>query len=114
MHKTEWKGCNVWEMIMNDWQAAIDSDIDDRAERWVSVRRHLHAHPEPSREEFRTTEYLAHQLAEAGLEVRLAPTGRGLVAEPQGLGDRPRVAFRADIDALRIADAKSVPYRSVQ
>ena len=44
--------------------------------------------------------------------MRIAPTGRGLVAEPEGSGDRPRVAFRADIDALRITDAKSVPYRS--
>ncbi len=97
---------------MSDWQAAIDSAINREAERWVSLRRHLHVHPEPSREEYRTTEYLAGQLLEAGLTVRIAPTGRGLIAEPPGLGDRPRVAFRADIDALRIADAKSVPYRS--
>lgn len=97
---------------MSDWRSAIDSAIDGRAERWVGVRRHIHAHPEPSREEVKTTEYLAKQLAEAGLRVRIAPTGRGLIAEPEGLGDRPRVAFRADIDALRIADAKTVPYRS--
>jgi amidohydrolase len=99
-------------MIMNEWQASIDTQIDRQSERWVSLRRHLHVHPEPSREEYRTTDYLAGQLSEAGLIVRLAPTGRGLIAEPPGLGDRPRVAFRADIDALRIADAKSVPYRS--
>jgi amidohydrolase len=97
---------------MSDWQAAIDSAIDARTEHWVSVRRHLHSHPEPSREEFRTTEYLAEQLTQAGLRVRIAPTGRGLIAEPEGLGDRPRVAFRADIDALRIPDGKTVPYRS--
>ena len=51
-------------------------------------------------------------LDEAGLRVRIAPSGRGLVAEPEGQRDRKRVAIRADIDALRIADAKSVPYRS--
>ena len=94
---------------MNAWQEAIDSEIGRKAEHWVAVRRHLHAHPEPSREEFRTTQYLAQQLGEAGLRVRIAPSGRGLIAEPEGLGDRPRVAFRADMDALRIADAKNVP-----
>jgi amidohydrolase len=97
---------------MSSRRSAIDSYINQEADRWVSTRRHLHAHPEPSREEFLTTEYLAHQLGEAGLCVRVAPTGRGLIAEPEGLGERPRVAFRADIDALPIPDAKSVPYRS--
>jgi amidohydrolase len=97
---------------MSDWRTAVDSYIEQEADRWVSMRRHLHAHPEPSREEVGTTEYVARQLGEAGLRVRIAPTGRGLIAEPEGLGHRPRVAFRADMDALRIADAKSVPYRS--
>lgn len=97
---------------MNDWRSAIDSAIDRQAERWVSVRRHLHSHPEPSREEFQTTEFIANQLAEAGLRVKVVPSGRGLIAEPEGLGHRPRIAFRADIDALRIVDAKTVPYRS--
>src|SRR5271170_3835915 len=97
---------------MRQWREAIDSYIDSQVERWSTVRRYLHAHPEPSREEYGTTQYLAQQLDEAGLRVRIAPSGRGLVAEPEGQGDRKRVAIRADIDALRIADAKSVPYRS--
>jgi amidohydrolase len=97
---------------MKDWREAIDSYIDERSEGWIRVRRHLHSHPEPSREEYRTTEYLAHHLGEAGLRLRIAPSGRGLMAEPEGLDGLPRVAFRADIDALRITDAKSVPYRS--
>src|SRR5438067_13441126 len=97
---------------MQPWRDAIDSYIDLEGDRWRSMRRHLHAHPEPSREEFRTTEYLAQQLGAAGLRVRIAPSGRGLIAEPEGQGDQPRVAIRADMDALQLADAKSVPYRS--
>lgn len=97
---------------MNEWQDAIDRQIGMNRDRWVAVRRHLHSHPEPSREEFRTTQYLAGQLEEAGLAVRVMRSGRGLIAEPPGQEGRPRIAFRADIDALRIADAKSVPYRS--
>lgn len=97
---------------MQNGPSKIDDFILSNAERWVAIRRHLHAHPELSREEFETTDYLARQLREAGLRVALAPTGRGLIAEPEGQGDLPRVAFRADIDALPIPDAKSVPYRS--
>ncbi len=97
---------------MKEWQDAIDGHIGITQDRWVNVRRHLHAHPEPSREEFGTTQYLARQLEEAGLRVRVMPSGRGLIAEPPGLDGRVRIALRADIDALRIADAKSVPYRS--
>ena len=97
---------------MSPWRNAIDAYIDSHQDRWRTVRRYLHAHPEPSREEYRTTEYLAQQLSTAGLGVRIAPSGRGLIAEPEGQGDRPRVAIRADMDALRLADAKNVPYRS--
>jgi amidohydrolase len=100
------------ELLTRPWREAIDSYIDSHAERWCSVRRYLHAHPEPSREEYRTTEYLAQQLGAAGLQVRIAPSGRGLIGEPEGQDGQPRIAIRADIDALRIPDAKSVPYRS--
>ena len=97
---------------MNEWQAAIDSDIDGRPNAGSRCAGTCTPIPSRAARSIRTTEYLAQQLGEAGLRVRIAPTGRGLVAEPEGLGDRPRVAIRADIDALRIADAKSVPYRS--
>ncbi len=97
---------------MKPWRDAVDSYIDSHAERWCSVRRYLHTHPEPSREEYDTTRFLAGQLGESGLHVRIVSSGRGLVAEPEGQDDRPRAAIRADLDALRIADAKTVPYRS--
>src|SRR5689334_15272528 len=97
---------------MSPWRNAIDAYIDAHQERWRTVRRYLHSHPEPSREEYRTTEYLAQQLGAAGLRVQVAPSSRGLIAEPEGQGGRTRVAIRSDIDALHLADAKSVPYRS--
>jgi len=97
---------------MSEWRRAIDSYIDSQAERWTAVRRHLHVNPEPSREEYETTRFLAAKLSETGVAVEIAPTGRGLIAEPRGQGDRTRVAIRADMDALRLQDGKSVAYRS--
>jgi amidohydrolase len=97
---------------MGDWRQAIDVYIESHTERWRAVRRQLHAHPEPSREEYRTTRFLSEQLEEEGVPVRTVPSGRGLIAGREGRDDRPLVAMRADIDALRMNDAKAVPYRS--
>lgn len=76
------------------------------------VRRHLHAHPEPSGEEHRTSLYIRERLLTGGYDARLGPDGRGVLAELPGREPGPRVALRADIDALRIQDAKTAPYRS--
>jgi len=97
---------------MVDWRQAIDAYIESHTERWRAVRRHLHAHPEPSREEYATTRFLAEQLEEAGIPVRIVPSGRGLIAGRESPDGPPIVAMRADIDALHMNDAKAQPYRS--
>ncbi len=97
---------------MADWRQVIDGFIDSHAEQWREVRRHLHANPEPSREEYQTTRFLAERLADLGVGSRIVCSGRGLIAEPEGQDHRPRVAIRADTDALRMTDAKTVAYRS--
>jgi amidohydrolase len=78
----------------------------------VQLRRYLHAHPEPSGEEYATTRYLADYLTELGLVCTLGPNARGLWAEPADQGPGRRVALRGDIDALRLRDEKGVPYHS--
>jgi amidohydrolase len=97
---------------MSTWRQSIDAYVDTHTARWSRLRRYLHAHPEPSREEFQTTRFLAEQLEAAGVAVRVASSGRGLVAEPARQDRLARVALRADMDALRIRDAKDVAYRS--
>jgi amidohydrolase len=92
--------------------AAVDDWVGDHAEHLVSVRRHLHAHPELAFAEFETTSFLEQRLREAGLHPRRLPTGTGLVVEV-GSGD-PVIVLRADIDALPIPDLKDVPYASTR
>src|SRR4051812_25744636 len=55
---------------MADWRSAIDEFLDENGGLLRSVRRYLHAHPEPSREEFRTAEFLAQHLESAGISPR--------------------------------------------
>ena len=89
---------------------ALDDFITEQNARLVAFRRDLHAHPELGRHEFRTTERLAGELTAAGLAPRVLPGGTGLVCDI-GSGP-PALGLRADLDALPIADGKSVDYRS--
>jgi amidohydrolase len=84
--------------------------LDEHGTELVTLRRHLHAHPELSGQEFKTTELIARELESLGLTPQLLPGGNGLVCD---IGiDGPIIALRADLDALPLPDTKSVPYRS--
>ncbi|HMD11954.1 MAG TPA: M20/M25/M40 family metallo-hydrolase, partial [Marmoricola sp.] len=76
----------------------------------VTLRRDLHAHPELSWAETRTTRLVHERLLSAGLRPRLLPGGTGLVCDV-GTGSRV-IGLRADLDALPIVDEKAVPYAS--
>lgn len=98
--------------MSSNWQSRLDAAIDDLHEQLVSLRRHLHAHPEPSGEELQTSLHLYQQFSEMGLPVRMGPEGCGVVVESCTSAGPRRIAVRADIDALRIQDQKQAPYRS--
>lgn len=99
---------------MSDWRSILDRAIEGRTERIRDVRRRLHANPEPSGEEYQTTRFLADRLAESGVPFSIVPSRRGILAGTLDDVAGPLVAFRADVDALPIPDAKDVPYRSTR
>ena len=88
----------------------LDRWLAARGAELVAVRRHIHAHPELSGQEFETAAMVARELAVAGLSPRFLPKGNGVMCDI-GTGDRV-VALRADLDALPLPDTKDVPYRS--
>ncbi len=88
----------------------LDRWLAARGAELVAVRRHIHAHPELSGQEFETAGLVARELAGAGLSPRFLPKGNGVMCDV-GSGDRV-VALRADLDALPLPDTKDVPYRS--
>src|SRR3984885_12722395 len=95
----------------DDLTEALDAFLARHETELIGLRRDLHAHPEPANAERRTTRLVADRLAEAGLRPVLLPASTGLYADI-GAGE-PRVALRADLDALPMDDEKGVPYRSV-
>jgi len=77
----------------------------------IAFRRDLHAHPELSRREHRTTAAVADRLEAAGFAVRLLPVS-GLVADLGAEHPAYRVALRADLDALPVPEATGLPFTS--
>ena len=94
----------------SDVSRLIEAVVEKYSDELIDLRRDLHAHPELSWSEHRTTDVAAARIAEAGWQVtRLG--GTGLVAD---LGERgPLVALRADLDALPVADTTGDPWASL-
>ena len=81
----------------------------------VTLRRDLHAHPELGNAEVRTTQVIVDTMRSVGLTARVLTMGTGATVDVLPDGWRPGdrlTGLRADIDALPIADAKTVPYAS--
>lgn len=96
---------------------ALDRWLDEHLDRLISLRQDLHAHPELSGDEHRTTRIVTELLAGAGYACRPISTGTGLIAdEAEGrtsaASPTPLLALRSDLDALAMLDLKDVPYRS--
>ena len=68
----------------------------------IDLRRDLHAHPELSDEEYRTSAVLTERLHSVGLCSLPAPTATGAVALLEGGRAGRAVLLRSDIDALPI------------
>jgi amidohydrolase len=90
----------------------IKSLSSQYSEQVVAFRRHLHANPELSYQEFNTAKYVGEQLTSFGLKFETLAT-TGLVAEIKGKNPgKKTIALRADMDALPIVEANDVPYKS--
>jgi amidohydrolase len=79
----------------------------------VSIRRHLHQHPELSYHEFNTSRFVADKLAEMNIEHQHGVGVTGVVALIKGKNPTKKIiALRADMDALPILEANDVEYKS--
>lgn len=90
--------------IAESWLAAHYDDL-------VAWRRHIHRNPELGRQEFATTQFVADRLVDAGLNPKALPGGTGLICD-LGPEHTPRVALRADMDALPMAERTGADYSS--
>ncbi len=100
------------KISQQDLRARIQALAQKNEEQTITLRRHLHAHPELSFEEYATADFIAAQLKNLAIPFRRI-AGTGLLAQIDGqAGSGPVLALRADIDALPIQEANPLPYAS--
>ncbi|MEX0967909.1 MAG: M20 family metallopeptidase [Bacteroidia bacterium] len=79
----------------------------------VRIRRHIHAHPELSFQEFKTAKFIADELRAMNIEHTEGVADTGLVGIIKGKNpERRTIALRSDHDALPIVEQNEVPYKS--
>lgn len=80
----------------------------------VHYRRHLHAHPELSFQEYNTAEYVCSILDQHQIEYQKGIVNTGIVALIKGKKpDKRCIALRGDLDALPIKENTGLPFSSV-
>ncbi|MCP2730556.1 M20 family metallopeptidase [Limnofasciculus baicalensis] len=82
------------------------------APRLIEIRRHIHAHPELSGQEYQTAAYVAGVLSSCGLIVQEAIGKTGVIGELVGGTDDRLVALRTDMDALPISEITHLEFAS--
>jgi len=78
----------------------------------VEWRRDIHQHPELGTHEVRTAKLVADQLRALGLEPKTGIASTGVVAILKGGKPGPRIAIRADMDALPVTEQTGLPFAS--
>ncbi len=78
----------------------------------VATRRHLHTIPEIGLSEFKTSDYVASELAAMGYEVTRGLAKTGIVATLRNGTSSKSIGIRADFDALPILEETGADYAS--
>lgn len=92
-------------------RAAIGAELDPRYPALFELYKHLHANPELSLCEAKTSARMAEELKRAGYEVTPNVGGHGVVAVLKN-GSGPTILVRADMDALPVKEQTGLPYAS--
>lgn len=89
----------------------METFIQQEYPRLEALYQHLHAHPELSLKEEKTSARMAEELRSIGLEVTTGVGGYGVVGILKN-GSGPVVLVRADMDALPVTEKTGLPYAS--
>jgi amidohydrolase len=92
--------------------AASAQGIAPLLPRITARRRDQHHHPELGNRELRTSKLVADELRKLGLEVRTGVARTGVTAILRGGKPGPKLAIRADMDALPVTEQVDLPFAS--
>lgn len=91
--------------------------VKEKAEQYfndvLEARRHIHANPELSFEEYKTSEFVKGKLQEFGIPYKDGYVKTGIVGLIEGKNPgKKTIALRADLDALPIFEENDKDYKS--
>ncbi|HKI60001.1 MAG TPA: amidohydrolase [Mariprofundaceae bacterium] len=89
----------------------LASIADEIMDDIITIRRHLHQHPELSGEEATTAAFIAERCRQLGCDLRTGIGGHGILAGFPSNAAKT-IILRADMDALPIQDGKQCDYTS--
>lgn len=90
---------------------SLRADVAKDLPSLMTIYRDLHANPELSGQEKRTSAIMAAEAKKAGFEVTTGVGGTGVVAVMKN-GPGPVVMLRADMDGLPVAEQTGLPFAS--
>ncbi|MCB0754647.1 MAG: amidohydrolase [Flavobacteriales bacterium] len=94
-------------------KARIQQLVSESSSEVLDIRRHLHANPELSFQEYETSRYVASKLDAWNIPYKAGYVETGIVAHIEGKNPSSKVvALRGDMDALPILEQNDVPYCS--
>jgi amidohydrolase len=90
----------------------IQAMVQQELPQVTAWRHDIHQHPELSNREVRTSALVAKELKKLGLDVHTGIAHTGVVALLKGDLPGPRLAIRADMDALPVTEEVNLPFAS--
>ncbi|MBK6377723.1 MAG: amidohydrolase [Xanthomonadales bacterium] len=93
-------------------ESSVEGMVDARLAHITALRRDIHEHPELSNRETRTARLVAAELKKLGYEVHAGIAHTGVIGVLKGGKPGPKLAIRADIDALPVTEEVDLPFAS--
>jgi amidohydrolase len=109
--------CALAMVVAAASSAACADDADNQRvaaelQQITAWRRDLHEHPELSNRETRTSKLVADELKKLGYDVHVGLAHTGVVGILKGGKPGPKLAIRADMDALPVTEEVDLPFAS--
>ena len=98
--------------MTSDTGATIAARPESTAERMRELRRTFHRRPELAYEEVETARTVMAELERLGIPYDYGGKGGGVVGHLAGPGAGPRIALRAEMDALPCTEETGLPFAS--
>jgi len=99
-------------MNKKNYMEIINDKVENLYPEFIEIRRYLHENPELSKKEYNTQKYILKILDKFKVDIDDRVRGTGICAVIKGQLPGKTIAFRADMDALKISEETGLSFSS--